>query len=130
MPASALQPSFGQVAHGSERRHLSGASMRVERLRFTDFRNYRELDLALPGGLVVLQGRNAQGKSNILEAIGLIATSRSFRTSSERETVRWGALGRFARIEATVARDTDTLTVEIVVADPQATIPGEAPNAA
>jgi DNA replication and repair protein RecF len=103
--------------------------MRVERLRFTDFRNYRELDLALPGGLVVLQGRNAQGKSNVLEAIGLIATSRSFRTSSEREAVRWGAPGRFARIEATVARDTDTLTVEIVVADPQATIPGEAPNA-
>ncbi len=103
--------------------------MRVERLRFTDFRNYRELDLALPGGLVVLQGRNAQGKSNILEAIGLIATSRSFRTSSEREAVRWGAPGRFARIEATVARDHDPLTVEIVVADPQATIPGETPSA-
>lgn len=103
--------------------------MRVERLRFTDFRNYRELDLALPSGLVVLQGRNAQGKSNILEAIGLIATSRSFRTSSEREAVRWGAPGRFARVEATVARDTDTLTVEIVVADPQATIPGETPSA-
>jgi DNA replication and repair protein RecF len=104
--------------------------MRVERLRFTDFRNYRELDLALPGGLVVLQGRNAQGKSNILEAIGLIATSRSFRTNSERETVRWGAPGRFARIEATVARDHDPLTVEIVVADPQATIPGETPSVA
>jgi DNA replication and repair protein RecF len=103
--------------------------MRVERLRFTDFRNYRDLDLALPGGLVVLQGRNAQGKSNILEAIGLIATSRSFRTSSEREAVRWGAPGRFARVEATVARDGDTLTVEIVVADPQATIPGETPSA-
>jgi DNA replication and repair protein RecF len=102
--------------------------MRVERLRFTDFRNYRELDLALPGGLVVLQGRNAQGKSNILEAIGLIATSRSFRTNSEREAVRWGAPGRFARIEATVARDHDPLTVEIVVADPQATIPGETPS--
>jgi DNA replication and repair protein RecF len=103
--------------------------MRVERLRFTDFRNYRELDLALPGGLVVLQGRNAQGKSNILEAIGLVATSRSFRTSSEREAVRWGAPGRFARIEAMVARDTDTLTVEVVIADPQATIPGETPSA-
>jgi len=99
--------------------------MRVERLRFTDFRNYRDLDLALPGGLVVLQGRNAQGKSNILEAIGLIATSRSFRTTSEREAVRWGAPGHFARIEATVARDHDPLTVEIVIADAQASIPGE-----
>src|SRR6478672_5327279 len=104
--------------------------MRVERLRFTDFRNYRELDLALPGGLVVFHGRNAQGKSNILEAIGLVATSRSFRTSSEREVVRWGAPGHFARIEATVARRQGPMTLDIVIADGAATLPGEAGQAA
>jgi DNA replication and repair protein RecF len=91
--------------------------MFVERLRLTDFRNYRELDLVLPRGLVVLQGRNAQGKSNILEAIGLVATSRSFRTSSEREAVRWGAPGRFARVDASIRRRVDLLDVEVVVAD-------------
>lgn len=91
--------------------------MYVERLRLTDFRNYRALDLAVPRGLVVLRGRNAQGKSNVLEAVSLIATSRSFRTSGEREVVRWGAPGHFARIEATVARRADTVRVEVIVSD-------------
>ncbi len=91
--------------------------MHIERLRLTDFRNYRELDVALPRGLVVFRGRNAQGKSNLLEAISLIATSRSFRTNSEREAVRWGAPGHFARVEAEVVRRKDTLAVEVIVAD-------------
>ena len=91
--------------------------MHVARLRLTDFRSYRELDLALPRGLVVLRGRNAQGKSNVLEAVAIAATSRSFRTASERETVRWGALGHFARVEALVVRRADTLDVEVVISD-------------
>ena len=91
--------------------------MYVERLRLTDFRNYRDLDIALPKGLVVFLGRNAQGKSNLLEAVMLVATSRSFRTSSEREVVRWGTINHFARIEAEVARSNDTLDVEVIVAD-------------
>ena len=91
--------------------------MYVERLRLTDFRNYRDLDLALPKGLVVFLGRNAQGKSNLLEAVMLVATSRSFRTSTEREVVRWGTINHFARIEAEVARSNGKLDVEVVVAD-------------
>jgi DNA replication and repair protein RecF len=91
--------------------------MHVERLRLTDFRNYAALDLALGPGLTVLQGRNAQGKSNVLEAIAILATTRSFRTSTERETVRWGAPGHFARVDGTVARRADTVHVEVVIVD-------------
>ncbi|WIG58425.1 MAG: DNA recombination and repair protein RecF [Ktedonobacterales bacterium] len=91
--------------------------MHVERLRLTDFRNYHELDLPLPSGLVVFTGRNAQGKSNLLEAVMLAATSRSFRTLNDREAVRWGAPGHFARIDTTVARRGDPLHVEVVLSD-------------
>lgn len=91
--------------------------MRVERLRLTDFRSYRELDLTLPAGLVVFYGRNAQGKSNLLEAISLIATTRSFRTSSEREAIRWGAPGRFARVIGDIARSRDHLEIEVILAE-------------
>ncbi len=91
--------------------------MRVERLRLTDFRSYRELDLTLPAGLTVFYGRNAQGKSNLLEAISLIATTRSFRTSSEREAIRWGAPGRFARVVADIARSRDQLEIEVILAE-------------
>ncbi|HEU0028873.1 MAG TPA: DNA replication/repair protein RecF [Ktedonobacterales bacterium] len=91
--------------------------MRVERLRLTDFRNYRELDLTLPGGLVIFSGRNAQGKSNLLEAVSLIATTRSFRTTTDREAVRWDAAGRFARIVGDVVRRQDQLEIEIILAE-------------
>jgi DNA replication and repair protein RecF len=92
--------------------------MHVERLRLTDFRNYAALDLALTPGLTILHGRNAQGKSNVLEAIAILATTRSFRTSTEREAVRWGAPGHFARVDGTVVRRRDTLHVEVIIADP------------
>ncbi len=97
--------------------------MYVERLRLSDFRNYRDLDLALPTGLIVLQGRNAQGKSNILEAIGLVATSRSFRTNSEREVVRWGSPAHFARIDAAIKRRTDSVSVDVLISDAGAAAP-------
>lgn len=107
--------------------------MRVERLRLTDFRNYRELELPLPRGLVIFAGRNAQGKSNVLEAVALAATSRSFRTSNDREVVRWGAPGHFARIEAEFARRAGPLQVEVVVTDagpPREGTPTVAPSQA
>ncbi|HEV2239068.1 MAG TPA: DNA replication/repair protein RecF [Ktedonobacterales bacterium] len=91
--------------------------MHLERLRLTDFRNYAALDLPLAPGLIVFQGRNAQGKSNVLEAVSLLATTRSFRTSADRETVRWGAPGRFARLDGTVARRADRLHIEVVITD-------------
>ena len=98
--------------------------MYVERLRLADFRNYAALDLTLPRGLVVFTGNNAQGKSNLLEAVSLIATSRSFRTSTEREAVRWGAGNLFARVDATVKRRSDELHVEVVIADIGAPLEG------
>src|SRR5689334_12017418 len=100
--------------------------MHVERLRLTDFRNYRELDLPLPAGLIVLHGRNAQGKSNILEAVSIAATSRSFRTNTEREVVRFGAPGHFARVDAEVKRKVDTLHIEVVITDAGQQVPASA----
>src|SRR5579863_6306469 len=101
--------------------------MHVERLRLTDFRNYAELELELPAGLVVFQGRNAQGKSNVLEAVALLATTRSFRTTTERETVRWGAPGHFARLDGVIARRADRVHIEIVIADATMANPVGAP---
>jgi len=91
--------------------------MRIERLRLRDFRNYAYLDLTLPSGLIVFAGRNAQGKSNILEAVTLGAMSKSFRTASERELVRWGAEGHFARVDMKVVRQRDEVQIEVVVSD-------------
>jgi DNA replication and repair protein RecF len=64
-------------------------------LRLRDFRNYPRLDLDFAPGFHVLLGDNAQGKTNILEAIYLMATLRSFRGVGGAQMIRHGAKGYF-----------------------------------
>ncbi len=65
-------------------------------LRLRDFRNYARLDVDFSPGFHLLLGDNAQGKTNILEAIYLMATLRSFRGVGGAQMVRHGAKGYFA----------------------------------
>jgi DNA replication and repair protein RecF len=88
--------------------------LRLRLLGLTDVRNYAELSLEVPAGLVVFIGRNAQGKSNILEAIGVLATGKSFRTAREGELIRQGAERAVLSGEALVAAGTIHLGCEIV----------------
>jgi DNA replication and repair protein RecF len=62
----------------------------LERLRLANFRNYESLDVEPAPGLNVFVGPNAQGKSNLLEAIAMLATGKSFRAQREAELIRAG----------------------------------------
>ena len=64
-------------------------------LRLRDFRNYARLDVDFGPGFHLLLGPNAQGKTNILEAIYLLATMRSFRGVGSAQMVRHGQKGYF-----------------------------------
>jgi DNA replication and repair protein RecF len=64
---------------------------RVEWLRLFRFRNYAEESVELGCGLTVLSGRNAQGKTSLLEAIATLALTRSPRAGSAAELIAWGA---------------------------------------
>jgi DNA replication and repair protein RecF len=70
--------------------------MRLTQLRLRDFRNYTRLDAHFDPGFHLLLGANAQGKTNILEAIYLMATLRSFRGVGSAQMVRHGQKGYFA----------------------------------
>jgi DNA replication and repair protein RecF len=81
--------------------------MRIQHLSLNNFRNYSRLELDFPAGVVLLQGDNAQGKTNLLEAIYLLSRMRSPRTSTERELVNWLALEEdlpFARLVAQIEK--------------------------
>jgi DNA replication and repair protein RecF len=65
-------------------------------LRLRDFRNYARLDADFSPGFHLLLGDNAQGKTNILEAIYLMATLRSFRGVGGAQMIRHGQKGYFA----------------------------------
>lgn len=70
-------------------------TMHLAHLRLRDFRNYPRLDVDFAPGFHLLLGDNAQGKTNILEAIYLIATLRSFRGVGGAQMVRHGQKGYF-----------------------------------
>lgn len=65
--------------------------MRVLALELTAYRNYAALRFEPPEGACVLIGENAQGKSNLLEALALLSTGKSFRTSRESDLIMTGA---------------------------------------
>lgn len=69
--------------------------MHLVHLRLRDFRNYARLDLDFGPGFHLLIGANAQGKTNLLEAIYLLATLRSFRGVGGALMIRHGARGYF-----------------------------------
>ncbi|MGD1067446.1 MAG: AAA family ATPase, partial [Vulcanimicrobiaceae bacterium] len=77
--------------------------MKVERLRLAAFRNYESLDFAPESGLNVLVGANAQGKSNLLEALAMLATGKSFRAKRDAELIREGGERAEVAGEARVA---------------------------
>jgi DNA replication and repair protein RecF len=92
--------------------------MHLSHLSLKDFRNYQELDLTLGMGLFLFQGENAQGKTNLLEAVAMLATSNSFHASSDRELVNWEASDHVTRIVAAVERHSEDVNIEIVIFDP------------
>src|SRR5436190_7782747 len=75
-------------------RHL--CTVHLAHLRLRDFRNYARLDADFTPGFHLLLGHNAQGKTNVLEAIYLMATLRSFRGVGGAQMVRHGQKGYFA----------------------------------
>jgi DNA replication and repair protein RecF len=72
----------------------------VRRLRIRDLRNIQDETVDLHPGLNVFFGDNAQGKTSLLEAVGLVARGRSFRTDDAPSLIRRGAGGLLARADA------------------------------
>ncbi|MBI2872749.1 MAG: DNA replication/repair protein RecF [Chloroflexi bacterium] len=89
--------------------------MHLLHLSLEGYRNYRHLELDIPPGLVVLHGPNGQGKSNLLEAVYLLAIARSQRAATERELVHWEATQEegYAILDARVERRAGPLHIRM-----------------
>jgi DNA replication and repair protein RecF len=68
----------------------SGEKTVFTEMRLTDFRNYATASVEFDEGLNIVIGKNAQGKSNLLEAISVVSTTRSFRGAKDRAMIRSG----------------------------------------
>ena len=69
--------------------------MEIDRVELSDFRNYRTLSLMPAPHLNVFAGPNAQGKTNLLEGLGVLMVGRSFRGAKAADMLAWDAAGAF-----------------------------------
>jgi DNA replication and repair protein RecF len=85
----------------------------VSRLSLTDFRSYPQVDLDLAPGICVLVGPNGQGKTNLVEAVGYVATLGSHRVATDGPLVRLGAEQAVVRVQ--VVRGGRSALVEVEI---------------
>ena len=91
--------------------------MFLSRLQLEHFRNFSELDLAFDAPVTLVQGRNGQGKTNLLEAVYYLATSKSRHARTEREVVDRAAVEEpipYGRIRGDVMRAEQSTILEIL----------------
>jgi DNA replication and repair protein RecF len=92
--------------------------MYLTRLSLTNFRNYTRLSLDMPRRTMILQGANAQGKTNVLEAIYYLAAARSPYANSDTQLVNWLAEQDdlpHARVDAELVRGNTITHIEIIL---------------
>jgi len=86
--------------------------MFLKKLKLINFRNYESCEISFSGNKIILLGKNAQGKTNLLESIYYLATLSSFRANNDSEVIKKGCNSAFLSAEL-IKNDTD---IEISIA--------------
>ena len=86
--------------------------MKIKTLELYDFRNYNKTIVELGDGLNIVEGNNAQGKTNLIEAIYFCAVGKSFRTSKEKEVINWQK--DIAKIKVVIEKEIGDKVIEII----------------
>lgn len=89
--------------------------MHLQSIALTNYRNYEQADVTFDRNVNLLLGENAQGKTNMMEAIYTLAMTKGHRTLKDKELIRWNE--KYARIEGTVEKKSGTVTLEIVISE-------------
>ncbi|WP_078578642.1 DNA replication/repair protein RecF [Salipaludibacillus agaradhaerens] len=86
--------------------------MHINTLTIKDYRNYKELSIDFKNRVNVILGENAQGKTNLMEAIYVLALAKSHRTPRDKELIRWDQ--PFAKVEGHLTNRNGPLHMEVV----------------
>ncbi|MCY7858241.1 DNA replication/repair protein RecF [Bacillus sonorensis] len=87
--------------------------MHIQNLTLSSYRNYERLDLQFENKVNVIIGENAQGKTNLMEAIYVLAMAKSHRTSNDKELIRWDE--DYAKIEGRVIKKNGPVPIQLVI---------------
>lgn len=87
--------------------------MYIQKLHLTNYRNYPELSIAFDDKINVIIGENAQGKTNLMEAIYVLGFTKSHRTSKDKELIQWDK--NYAKIEGGIYKRKQQFPLEIQI---------------
>ena len=89
--------------------------MKIKRLQLKNYRNYKKLDIELNSGLNIFIGNNAQGKSNILESIFVLALTKSYINVKDQYLIN--VEGNFALLRADFVNGSVENKLEVIITD-------------
>ena len=87
--------------------------MYIKNIKLKDFRNYENIEINFNSKVNFILGRNAQGKTNLLEAIYITSIGKSFRTNRDSEMI--GFNKEFSRVYTEIYKDEAESSVEIII---------------
>lgn len=89
------------------------SEMNLTKLRLQNFRNYQAREFAFSEKTTIILGPNTSGKTNLLEAICLLATGKSFHAELEQEMITWGE--EIGRVKGRIVKDKEKTDLEIIL---------------
>ncbi|MFK2826552.1 DNA replication/repair protein RecF [Bacillus sp. B190/17] len=87
--------------------------MHITELSLENYRNYVSLDIEFENKVNVFLGENAQGKTNMIESIFVLAMAKSHRTSNDKDLIRWEA--EYAKIKGRVQKTQNAIPLELII---------------
>jgi DNA replication and repair protein RecF len=87
--------------------------MYIENISLRNYRNYEQLELFFEDKVNVILGENAQGKTNVMESIFVLAMAKSHRTSNDKELIRWDE--EYAKIDGRVRKRNTSIPLELTI---------------
>ncbi len=91
--------------------------MKLKKLELVNFRNYKDLDLNFNSNKILIVGKNARGKTNILESIYYLSSLKSHRAKTENELIYWGE--SVANLKLNFEKDNNDSKLEIILNPPK-----------
>ena len=86
--------------------------MVIEKIELLSFRNYKTCEITFDDALNIICGKNAQGKTNLLEAVYFCVVGKSFRAKKEKEVINYDS--NFAKIKIYIKKEIGNSIVEII----------------
>ena len=91
--------------------------MFINNIKLLNFRNYKDLSLNFNADKILLIGKNAQGKTNLLEAISYLSSLKTIKAKQDNELIKWGET--IAKLKGTYTKNECETQLEIVINPPK-----------